>query len=92
MLRVRFVLLVFSHRLSHARWSQIYILDSLLNFVPQTAEDAEILTERIAVRLSAANSAVVLSTIKVVLYMMNYMDDRQAIENLCKKMGPPLGH
>ena len=73
------------------RWAQIYILDSLLLFIPQTPEDAEALGERVAVRLSAANSAVVLSTIKVLLYFMNYMEDRQIIEGMCKKMGPPLG-
>lgn len=69
----------------------MYILESLLTFTPQTAEDAEMLSERIAVRLSASNSAVVLSTIKVLLYLMNYVDDAHIKENMCKKMGPPLG-
>ncbi|KZS99285.1 Adaptor protein complex beta subunit [Sistotremastrum niveocremeum HHB9708] len=73
-----------------SEWGQIYILDSLLTFVPQSTQDAEILTERIVVRLQSANSAVVLTTIKVLLYLMNYMDDRRAIEVLCRKMGPPL--
>jgi AP-2 complex subunit beta-1 len=34
---------------------------------------------------------VVLTTIKVLLYLMNYMDNRKLIEHICKKMGPPLG-
>lgn len=73
------------------RWGQIYILDSLLSFVPQTTLEAEQLAERISVRLQHANSAVVLTTIKVILYLMNYMEDETLMRVLERKMGPPLG-
>jgi vesicle coat complex subunit len=73
-----------------SEWGQIYILDSLLSFIPQTALDAETLAERISVRLQHANSAVVLTTIKVILYLMNYMEDDSLISVLERKMGPPL--
>lgn len=73
------------------RWGQIYILDSLLSFVPQTCQEAEQLADRIVIRLQHANSAVVLTSIKVLLYLMNYMDNKKVIEFLCRKMGPPLG-
>jgi vesicle coat complex subunit len=73
-----------------SEWGQVYILDSLLSFVPQTALDAETLAERISVRLQHANSAVVLTTIKVVLYLMNYMEDDSLVAMLERKMGPPL--
>ncbi|KAH7340947.1 Adaptor protein complex beta subunit [Rhizoctonia solani] len=73
-----------------SEWGQIYILDCLLSFVPQTTTDAEILAEKVSVRLQHANSAVVLTTIKILLYLMNYMDNRDIINHLCKKMGPPL--
>lgn len=53
--------------------------------------DAEQLAERISVRLQHANSAVVLTTIKVILYLMNYMEDEVLIRTLERKMGPPLG-
>jgi len=53
--------------------------------------DAEQLAERVSVRLSHANSAVVLTTIKVILYLMNYMEDESFIRSLERKMGPPLG-
>ena len=66
-------------------------MDSLLRFVPDDAKDAEILAERIIVQMQHANSAVVLTTIKILLYLMNYMDDRKLIDRICKKMGPPLG-
>ncbi|ELU44872.1 adaptor protein complex AP-1 [Rhizoctonia solani AG-1 IA] len=76
--------------IARTRWGQIYILDCLLSFVPQTTTDAEVLAEKISMRLQHANSAVVLTTIKILLYLMNYMDNRDAINHLCKKMGPPL--
>ncbi|ETW86030.1 hypothetical protein HETIRDRAFT_380250 [Heterobasidion irregulare TC 32-1] len=73
-----------------SEWGQIYILDSLLRFVPQTHADAELLAERVIVQLQHANSAVVLTTIKLLLYLMNYMESRRLIDHICKKMGPPL--
>ncbi|KAF8902127.1 Adaptor protein complex beta subunit [Gymnopilus junonius] len=73
-----------------SEWGQIYILDSLLRYVPQKHEDAETMAERIIVQLQHANSAVVLTTIKVLLYLMNYMESRRLIDYCCKKMGPPL--
>ncbi|KAF5381023.1 hypothetical protein D9615_003918 [Tricholomella constricta] len=72
------------------RWGQIYILDSLLRYVPERHADAELMAERIVVQLQHANSAVVLTTIKALLYLMNYMENRRLIDYCCKKMGPPL--
>jgi vesicle coat complex subunit len=62
-----------------------------MHFVPQDSTDAELLAERIAIRLQHANSGVVLTTIKVILYLMNYMSDESRIEGLCRKLSPPLG-
>jgi hypothetical protein len=49
------------------------------------------MAERIVIQLQHANSAVVLTTIKVLLYLMNYMENRKLMDYICKKMGPPLG-
>ncbi|EMD38530.1 hypothetical protein CERSUDRAFT_113710 [Gelatoporia subvermispora B] len=73
-----------------SEWGQIYILDSLLRYVPEKHEDAELMAERVIVQLQHANSAVVLTTIKILLYLMNYMENRRLIDYICKKMGPPL--
>ncbi|KAF8797984.1 Adaptor protein complex beta subunit [Phlegmacium glaucopus] len=73
-----------------SEWGQIYILDSLLRYVPTAHADAETMAERIIIQLQHANSAVVLTTIKVLLYLMNYMENRRLIDYCCKKMGPPL--
>ncbi|EGN93227.1 hypothetical protein SERLA73DRAFT_97883 [Serpula lacrymans var. lacrymans S7.3] len=73
-----------------SEWGQIYILDSLLRYVPEECADAEMMGERVIVQLQHANSAVVLTAIKVLLYLMNYMENRRLIDYICKKMGPPL--
>jgi AP-2 complex subunit beta-1 len=62
-----------------------------MNFTPQNPGDAELIAERIAPRLQHANSSVVLTTIKVILYLTNYMKNDEDITLLCKKLSPPLG-
>lgn len=73
------------------RWGQIYIMEALMTFVPTQSQESELISERIIVQLQHGNSAVILTTIKVLLYLMNYMENRKLIEYICKKMGPPLG-
>ncbi|PWN52662.1 Adaptor protein complex beta subunit [Violaceomyces palustris] len=73
-----------------SEWGQTYILESLMFFVPNDFADAEILAERIAVRLQHANSAVVLTSTKVILYLMNYIASSEFKEALCRKLSPPL--
>ncbi|CAD6567103.1 MAG: hypothetical protein CYPHOPRED_001444, partial [Cyphobasidiales sp. Tagirdzhanova-0007] len=74
-----------------SKWGQTYILEALMYYVPQETTDAELLAERIAIRLAHANSAVVLTTVKIILYLMNYMNDQERIDALCRKLSPPLG-
>ena len=45
-------------------WGQIFILDSVAEYSPQDAREAQSICERVTPRLSHANAAVVLSTIK----------------------------
>ena len=59
-------------------------------YVPQSSDDANLLAERIAPRLSHSNSAVVLTCIRVILYLMNYIADEKQVSALSKKLSPPL--
>lgn len=59
-------------------------------YVPQDSGEAALLAERISPRLSHSNSAVVLTCIRVILYLMNYISDQRQITTLCKKLSPPL--
>lgn len=73
-----------------SEWSQTYILEAMMAYVPQSTDDANLLAERIAPRLSHSNSAVVLTCVRVVLYLMNYIADEKQITALSKKLSPPL--
>ncbi|PHH54864.1 Beta-adaptin-like protein B [Ceratocystis fimbriata CBS 114723] len=73
-----------------SEWGQTYILEALMSYVPQECGEAILLAERIAPRLSHSNSAVVLTCIRVMLYLMNYIDDQNQITALCRKLSPPL--
>ena len=46
-------------------WGQVFILDSLALYMPTDGREAESIIERVTPRLQHANSAVVLSAIKV---------------------------
>lgn len=71
-------------------WGQTYILEALMNYVPQSTSEAALIAERIAPRLSHTNSAVVLTCIRVLLYLFNYIADAKVIDGLCAKLSPPL--
>lgn len=73
-----------------SEWGQTYILEALMSYVPQESSEALLLAERISPRLSHSNSAVVLTCIRVVLYLMNYISDEKQISALCRKLSPPL--
>src|SRR5271156_1606890 len=59
-------------------------------YVPQESSEALLLAERITPRLSHTNSAVVLTCIRVILYLMNYIADDAQITQLSRKLSPPL--
>lgn len=61
-----------------------------MNYVPQDASEASLLAERISPRLSHSNSAVVLTCVRVLLYLSNYIADERVIDSLCLKLSPPL--
>ncbi|KAJ3029212.1 AP-2 complex subunit beta [Rhizophlyctis rosea] len=73
-----------------SEWGQAYILESLMHVVPQEHNDAELLADRVAPRLQHANSAVVLTATRVILYLINYIQRDDVVNGLYKKLGPPL--
>ncbi|KAK0325572.1 hypothetical protein LTR54_015475 [Friedmanniomyces endolithicus] len=73
-----------------SEWGQTYILEALTSYVPQDTSEAALLADRITPRLSHTNSAVVLTCIRVILYLMNYIDSEKTIALLCTKLSPPL--
>lgn len=61
-----------------------------MSYVPQDSGEALLLAERITPRLSHSNSAVVLTCVRVIMYLMNYISDAKQVDGLCKKLSPPL--
>ncbi|PVU95231.1 hypothetical protein BB561_001964 [Smittium simulii] len=61
-----------------------------MKYVPQTTPDAIDIIERIKPRFLHNNSSVILSSIRLVAYLMNYIDDKSYLESLCKQITNPL--
>mmetsp|Transcript_29430 Transcript_29430/g.80785 ORF Transcript_29430/g.80785 Transcript_29430/m.80785 type:complete len:927 (-) Transcript_29430:42-2822(-) len=74
-----------------SEWGQVFILDALAMYDPPNSKVARTILERaVNVRLSHANSAVVLSAIKVMMKFMDRIQIAEEVRKLCKKMTPPL--
>jgi len=80
-------------------WGQVFILDSLAKYTPSEAREAEGIIERVTPRLQHANSAVVMSAVKVILSYMDVMAGSstpgatahaESIRALTRKLAPPL--
>jgi len=71
-------------------WGQVFILDSLALYVPADYREAESIIERVTPRLQHANSAVVLSAVKVMIKYMDLITNQDTLKALYKKMAPPL--
>ena len=71
-------------------WGQVIILDSICKYIPNDTQTAENICEQVAPRLKAANSAVVLAAVKLILVYLPHMSEQN--QNLYwKKIAPPLG-
>ncbi|XP_051787908.1 AP-1 complex subunit beta-1 isoform X2 [Erpetoichthys calabaricus] len=72
-------------------WGQIFILDCLANYTPRDDRESQSICERVTPRLSHANSAVVLSAVKVLMKFMEMLPkDLDYYGMLLKKLAPPL--
>jgi vesicle coat complex subunit len=72
-------------------WGQVSILDALAKYEPPGAKEAESIIERVSPRLQHANSAVVMSAVKVILKFAGALDqDGESMAAVRKKLAPPL--
>lgn len=60
-------------------------------YVPQEEGEAQDLADKIAPRLQHANSSVVLTAVKVIIYLSNYIANADNVSALYRKLSPPLG-
>ncbi|KNE69059.1 hypothetical protein AMAG_13930 [Allomyces macrogynus ATCC 38327] len=73
-----------------SEWYQVYVLDALMQFVPATPDDALLVCDRITNRLQHANSAVSMTVLKVILHLLDYVPNDDAVASMCSKLTPPL--
>mmetsp|Transcript_47210 Transcript_47210/g.111313 ORF Transcript_47210/g.111313 Transcript_47210/m.111313 type:complete len:971 (-) Transcript_47210:106-3018(-) len=73
-----------------SEWGQIFILDVVSTYTPPNAAEADNILDRVKPRLQHANSAVVLSTAKVMLKLLDIITDNDKIKTFVKALGPPL--
>ncbi|KAF4692045.1 hypothetical protein FOZ60_014179, partial [Perkinsus olseni] len=71
-------------------WAQVIILDAITMFQPKDSKQAKEMIERVSARLSHVNSAVVLSAIKVIMKMMEKLNNTDMIRVMCRRLSAPL--
>lgn len=72
-------------------WGQVFILDALAGYQPRDEREAQNICERISPRLAHANAAVVLSTVKVLMKLVEMLpNDSEFINQLTRKLAPPM--
>eukprot|EP00611_Tribonema_gayanum_P002786 TRINITY_DN12105_c0_g1_i1.p1 TRINITY_DN12105_c0_g1~~TRINITY_DN12105_c0_g1_i1.p1 ORF type:complete len:907 (-),score=479.65 TRINITY_DN12105_c0_g1_i1:164-2884(-) len=71
-------------------WGQVFILDSLAKYDPVDGVEAEGIIERVTPRLQHANSAVVMSAVKVILSYLDLITNKDTERVFSRKLAPPL--
>ncbi|KAF8569985.1 hypothetical protein P879_02377 [Paragonimus westermani] len=72
-------------------WGQVFILDAIADYNPADDREAQSIIERVTPRLAHANAAVVLSTVKVIMKMLELIDpESELVATVTRKLAPPL--
>lgn len=71
-------------------WGQVYILDALVNFTPKKTKQAEDIIEATLPRLSHSNPSVVMSSVKVILKFLDFIESIESVRSHCKKISNSL--
>jgi vesicle coat complex subunit len=71
-------------------WSQVQILEFVGNFVPDKAEDAHVIIQKVETRLVQANPAVTMAAVRCCLQMNMVVNDPQFSSALFMKILPPM--
>eukprot|EP00912_Choanoflagellata_sp_UC4_P001062 UC4_evm1s655 len=71
-------------------WGQIFILDSLSQYSPSDQKEMQSIVERAGQRLNHVNAAVVLAAIKVIVKLLDVIQDQEFVAIQYKRLAPPL--
>ncbi|KAJ1504143.1 hypothetical protein HMI54_014830 [Coelomomyces lativittatus] len=73
-----------------SEWYQVYVIDSLITFVPNRYEEVEILADKVFPRLQHVNAAVCMSCIKILLYLLQFVSRPEFHQLLSQKISTAL--
>jgi AP-1 complex subunit beta-1 len=71
-------------------WGQIYILEAIATYETTDSKESESIIERVLPRLAHNNPAVILSAIKVILRLTDYISNAELMKGVIKKLAAPL--
>ncbi|KAL7667715.1 hypothetical protein ACOME3_010483 [Neoechinorhynchus agilis] len=72
-------------------WGQVFILDAIATYSPKDEKEAQSICERVTSRLAHANAAVVLSSVKVLVKFLDFIDSKsEFVVATHRKLAPPL--
>lgn len=71
-------------------WGQVYILDALATYIPKKNSQAEEIIDGVIPRLTHSNPAVVMSTVKVILKLLDWIESIEKVRGFCKKVSNSL--
>lgn len=71
-------------------WGVVYILDALSTYIPKNPQEAEGIMERVSSKLAHTNSAVALSSIRLILRYLDYLTHPESIRAYNNKISAPL--
>ena len=71
-------------------WTQIYLLEGISRYNPTKQDEINEMIERIIPCVSHSNAGVVLSVIKILIKLLDLVENPETIRTVCKKITPSL--
>ena len=71
-------------------WTQIYLLEGISRYSPTKQDEINEMIERIIPCVSHSNAGVVLSVIKILIKLLDLVENPETIRTVCKKITPSL--
>lgn len=71
-------------------WSQIYLLEGISRYNPQKQDEVQEVIERVLPFVSHSNSGIVLAAVKVLIRLLDSVENPETIRSVCKKITPSL--
>ena len=71
-------------------WTQIYLLEGISRYSPKKQDEINEIIERVLPSVSHGNSGVVLSVIKILIKLLDLVENPEIIRTVCKKITPSL--